>query len=337
MKITRDNYEIWFLDYQEGRLDMENEKEVQKFLYNNPDLAEELAAFTPVLNYDSHVLFPTKDRLKREQFDDPAYFETTALAAMEGDLSEDEIYLLEKWMTKNTSKQEFMSQLKNTKLQADLRLSFPGRDCLRKKTTLTALWVKITAVAASLLLAIFLFYPEKKNLPINNIITQSVSPKEVMSSPKAGSGTNQVVTSIVKNKPIQVIYYKYNKAKVKNPDAEFIINRQPIVIETLQPKTSSVNSLLPTSTDLALIKINDPVYASTNDIPLSDFLKSKLQTMKTPGPKWFFTREEVTIAGLRLFSRLPGNHLTGKKGTNGKLKSISFDTKLLAFSIPVNR
>ena len=73
------------------------------------------------------------------------------------------------------------------------------------------------------------------------------------------------------------------------------------------------------------------------EIPLTDFLNNKLQSVKGEGPKGFFSREEVILAGLHFFSRLPGNHLTGRKGTDGRLTSISLNTQLLAISVPLNR
>jgi hypothetical protein len=74
-----------------------------------------------------------------------------------------------------------------------------------------------------------------------------------------------------------------------------------------------------------------------NEIPVSEFLNSKLQDLKVNGPKGLITREELALAGLHLFSRLPGKHLTGRKGTDGRLKMISLNTPLLAVSLPVNR
>ena len=73
------------------------------------------------------------------------------------------------------------------------------------------------------------------------------------------------------------------------------------------------------------------------EMPLSEYLKDKYQELKTSNPTEFITREEFTIAGLHLFSKLPGKRLTGRKGSDGRLKTISFNTQLLAFSIPVNR
>ena len=42
MKINRNNYEKWFVDYLDGILDENSEQELHFFLKANPDLAEEL-------------------------------------------------------------------------------------------------------------------------------------------------------------------------------------------------------------------------------------------------------------------------------------------------------
>ncbi|MFT6175464.1 MAG: hypothetical protein ACJAY4_001694, partial [Cryomorphaceae bacterium] len=47
-KITRHNYESFFLDYLEGELSDELKKELEVFLAQNPDLAEELEEFESV-------------------------------------------------------------------------------------------------------------------------------------------------------------------------------------------------------------------------------------------------------------------------------------------------
>jgi hypothetical protein len=98
----------------------------------------------------------------------------------------------------------------------------------------------------------------------------------------------------------------------------------------------AVDFSVPEIPDLVPLKVSLPISSASNEIPLSDFLKDKLQELKANGKKTFITREEVTIAGLHLFSRLPGKHLTGKEGRDGRLKTITFNTQLLAFSIPVN-
>lgn len=48
MKITRDNYESWFLDYLEGNLEEGMKEAFQEFLRHHPDLQEELRQFEEV-------------------------------------------------------------------------------------------------------------------------------------------------------------------------------------------------------------------------------------------------------------------------------------------------
>lgn len=46
--ITRENYEIWFLDYAEGKLNASQKETLFKFLQNNPDLKQELENFESI-------------------------------------------------------------------------------------------------------------------------------------------------------------------------------------------------------------------------------------------------------------------------------------------------
>ena len=50
MKITRDNYEIWFLDYLEGRLNDSEKEELHQFLASHHDLAAELDEYIPTIS-----------------------------------------------------------------------------------------------------------------------------------------------------------------------------------------------------------------------------------------------------------------------------------------------
>jgi len=335
MKITRENYEIWFLDYLEGNLDQERKSEVHRFMIQNPDLAEEFEALSPALQQDFSVYFPEKDALKRESFDDSEYFETAAIAAMEGDLSEEERGQFENWLKKNPDKRSFLSDLSATKLYPDLREKFPGKDGLKRRNFGIILWTRIVPLAAAILLALLLFNPLKKTEPNLNLTSEIVVPPKVGSTSAVAAIAESAIAGNLKSSPPSTKKRSVGKAKKQIPPSR--IDRQFDSVGSLQPRVTAVNSSLPVFADLALVPVKDPVYAVTNRVPLTEFFKNKLQSLKDKSPKGFYTREEVTIAGLRLFSRLPGNHLTGKKGKDGKLQSIYFDTKLLAISIPVNR
>ncbi|MCL6101943.1 MAG: hypothetical protein M1292_05550 [Bacteroidetes bacterium] len=341
MKINSDNYEIWFLDYLEGRLDQQGQEEVRLFLKQNPGLASGLEAFMPVLSMDAKLLYPDKGRLKKEKYDDPAYFETTAIAAMEGDLAEEERVLFMKWLAKKPGQQEFVRRLNSCKLHPDYRISFPGRDKLKKKSFVLNNWIRVAAVAAILLFAFFLFYPEKKSeAPAPVFSAETIRPQQVKPPLKVASATNPSNSKPGKTNPRQksiVVPSHLIVSKHKIPDTVSGENRRSVSLEMLQPRLCTIRSTEPDQADLALTKVSSLLYAASGEIQLSDFLESKLQALKAEDPKEFITRKEVTLAGLRLFSKVPGHRLTGKKGADGRLKSISFNSQLLAISIPVNR
>ncbi len=340
MKLTRDNYEIRFLDYLEGRLDQEGKEEIRLFLINNPDLADELEAFHPVLAVDANLSFPDKERLKRSVYDDSAFFETAAIAAIEGDLTEEENRSLEKWLAENPDQQKLIQQLKSSILLPDLEISFPGRNRLKKKTTVMAVWTRIASVAAILLLAFFLFYPVKKNSNPTPSLTAGSIPQQVISPEKNIAAANPANHKADNKKSGQNLTALASRIKVPKHKIQppVTVEKRPFIpIGTLQPRTVALNEDMPVFAGLISLKVKEPGYYTSGEIPLSEFLANKLEALKANNPEEVPTREEVTIAGLRLFTRIPGNHLTGKRGDDGRLRSISFNTQLLAFSIPVNR
>ena len=67
MKINRDNYEAYFLDYHEGQLSPEMIEEVELFVVQNPDLKNMLDEFEAIsLVADEDVVFETKFSLKKK-------------------------------------------------------------------------------------------------------------------------------------------------------------------------------------------------------------------------------------------------------------------------------
>ena len=341
MKLTRDNYEIWFLDYLEGSLEQGQMDEVRLFLSLNPDLAEELESFTPALSVDEGVIFPGKYRLKKDSYEDPLFFETAAIAAMEGDLDQEELNSFEKWLAKNPDKQEIIHQFERTRVKPDLSVTYPVKADLKKKTTVMAFWFRVASIAAILLLAVFLFLPTTRKHDSSAGITAGTSmPEQSNPDNKAVADAGKVIPVNIETGNLQkqnTIHMNSKVNKIPTPDPDPIEVRQTVSIAMLEARSIPVNTFVHVFTDLVPLKTPENVSFASNEISLSDFLGNKLQTMKAKGPKGFLTREEFTIAGLRLFSRLPGNRLTGKKGSDGRLKTISFNTQLLAVSIPVNR
>lgn len=65
MRINRNNYEIWFIDFADGKLSAEDRKELFQFLNSHPDLQEEFENFENIKLENDETVFQDKDNLKR--------------------------------------------------------------------------------------------------------------------------------------------------------------------------------------------------------------------------------------------------------------------------------
>jgi hypothetical protein len=342
MKITINNYESWFLDYTEEKLSSDEVMEVRLFLSQHPDLAEELEVFLPALQPDNQLNYPGKEKLKRSVFDEQAHFEKTAIAAMEGDLSPEEQLQFVNWLDKNPEQQIFNQELEKCRLHPNQEIHYPAKARLKKKKITIPIWFRVAAAAAVLLSALLTFYPEDQDNKMASTTANNTSQSDtqknntrIENSEKSLplTSTSSVNIFKLKNKRVSISPRRPNK----EPKTMLAEARQKLVIQSLESKSSLVKSYIPDLTDLMPVKEYAQVYAASNEISLTDYLRNKFKELRASGSREYYTREEVTLAGLRLFSRLPGNHLTGKKGSDGRLTSISFNTHLLAFSIPLNR
>jgi hypothetical protein len=340
MKITRENYEIWFLDYLDGSLDQDGREEVHLFLQNHPDLADGLESFPTVLPVDTGRIYPRKELLKRSQYDDSLILENIAVAEMEGDLTEEETIEFKNWLSKNPDKQGNISLIQRIRLQPDLSIVFPRKEHLKKRPAQITLLYRITAVAALLLLAFLLYKPSLQKQDSAQLSANTVLPVEKVAKPTPENVKKIHVLQAEKNlKTSRATPVLQKTAKVSReaaPEPAFSGTRQAEPIATLTTRTVTVQTDLPAFYDLVPVRL-EPVNYASGEIPLSEYYDIKFQSLKDQGPKGFITREEVAVAGLRFFSRLTGNHLTGKKGKNGNLETISFNSQPLAISIPLNR
>lgn len=344
MKITRDNYESWFLDFLEGNLDEAGMEMVRQFLSRHPDLAEELSALPPSLEANLHLSYSAKDQLKRSVLEEPELFEEQAIAYLEGDLNPAMQEELIHWMQDHPVQQEFFQRLEACKLHPDLALNFPGRESLKKKSLVLPVWSRIAIAAAMVVLALLAIRPtpEQNGNHASLSAATDLPPSKVRpSQSKVATETSALALLPATKNPVsvrQTVTASKMKPSLIEP-VKPIDPREHPQLALLEPREARVGTSEPAFADLVPLQgINsDQIKPSGNgDITLAEYYGNRLQSLKANSPNEFITREEVTFAGLRLFSKLPGRHLTARKGGDGKLKSINFNTQLLAFSIPVH-
>lgn len=345
MKITRENYESWFLDYWEGNLDEAGKEMVRQFGIQHPDLAEELSNLSPSLVANTALSFSGKERLKKSRWEDADEFEEHAIAYLEGDMESDSQKEFEHWIATKPERQAILHQYASCKLKPEVADRFPGREKLKRRTISISLWSRIAVAAAVVLMALLAIYPfgqpERTHPPLASATRDHDTEKSQVNSSEMAV-IHPVIAS--QSKSIQV---KANrKPSKKSPDQGIIEPNEVKYVRSLNqiamlvPKTGTIGTYEPAFTDLVPVqpvRSLDANLASKGEIMLSDYYNSKLQSLKAANQNEFITREEVAFAGLRLFSKLPGRHLTAKKGGDGRIRAINFNTQLLAFSIPVHR
>ena len=132
MKINRDNYEIFFLDYFENELPAEKVAELFLFIENNPDLKAEFEAYKstqlPSLNKEE---FSAKDLLKKPVIDNENA-EEYMLRSLDYDLSKDEELSLQRFINANPLAKKQFELLKKTVLKAE-KITYAHKLDLRKK------------------------------------------------------------------------------------------------------------------------------------------------------------------------------------------------------------
>jgi hypothetical protein len=92
-QITRDNYEVWFIDYLDGRLSTSENAMLQKFLSENADLAIELESLEDItLAEPANTGFPNKALLKKASapFSDLNEYDYQMVKALEQGMPEPE-------------------------------------------------------------------------------------------------------------------------------------------------------------------------------------------------------------------------------------------------------
>jgi len=163
MSISEYNYEAYFLDYHEGRMDVATQKELTEFLARHPELKEEFESFESVsLNeLAEEITFENKESLKRSvanisasNFDDTAiqYIEETLNAILTNELMA--------FVKQNPKYENELDLYRKTKLVADTSIVFDNKKSLKKDSrTRPVIWYYWSAAAsiAILIAAYFLF------------------------------------------------------------------------------------------------------------------------------------------------------------------------------------
>lgn len=346
MMITRDNYEPFFLDYIEGNLEESMIDPFLDFLEQNPDLKEELQLFENIHLPEEQAIFSDKERLYKLIQEEKSAFELKAIAFMEGDLKDDERSSFEAYLADHPELRKENNLFAKTRLLADVSIKYQDKRKLYRKsgTTIVMNWVAKAAAVIVLLWGISSLF-QTENRPDSPVAVQkiaSVKPQPVIQdkkievvipNKKTENGEN-MLASTGKQKPL-IIRKQVIISQEQKPDANTISpEREMINLEKISPilatlETEPIEGQLAVSRSINTEKINDP----RNIMTAEEFLASRAKKIGNEG---LLSVQRIFRAGLNVASELSGDRI-GYNVKNGKISNIGFESKLMAFSIPLQK
>lgn len=165
MKINRNNYEEFFLDYMDGTLSPQQVAVLMLFLEQNQDLKEEFE------NMESFTLVPEEEITYTAKNDLKKTYSTTIInstnyteyliASIEGDLNETEKYALHSFVTNNKAIEKELNLYKSTKLIPNTNVVFKNKQKLKHLSlgALRPLYYFVAAAASiAILLGLFILF-----------------------------------------------------------------------------------------------------------------------------------------------------------------------------------
>ncbi len=356
MKPDRSNYEIWLIDWLDGKLGQPETDMLLRFLDENPDLKEETELLTkaqiPVMPGE----FDRKDLLKRNASQLPeSQIEYLSVAYLENDITSEQKEDLDEYLRTNPSGRKIFDTIIKTRLKPDPEIRFKGKTALLKGTgrpeviRMPSFWLSAAAVIALLIIGTFMFTGEKEE-------------KEIF----AAENTNQKQTEPVLNTTTSAIpvINPVKPAEPKSPEKKRMtdINADALpspaepVTEILTAEPTRILADIPSKVTVSLPSVTGPVgmnnlMLASNRLKYPEYVddgRSNVEKFIARNFREVLLREEIPAdtklksyeiaeAGIDGLNKLLGWEMTLVKNNDeeGDVKSVSFNSKLLKFNSPV--
>lgn len=331
MKITHNNYEAYFLDWVEGRLDKPTQQELETFLLENPELKNELEAYEEVTLAPTKTIFENKNTLYRHEFEKTQITATNysdfCIALYENILSEKKRKELLDYSTQSASLKSELTNFRKVYLEANENIKYSDKNLLyktaapklAKKKQLYPIWL---SVAAGLAIFVVVFYPRQKNItsisPSVAVRSKTNFPAKVEESkvseniaqPKIQANNNAIFVKAIAQTP-----------KLKTEPRENGIE----VIKPLEVNISMTKPEPDLQTAIALREDYPATYYSEPTIPESD--EDLIEVQKN-------TLLAIAESGINKLGKITGSNLELSHQTdeNGKINNFSFKTGFVEFS-----
>lgn len=340
--LTRDNYEIWFVDYLDGNLGNHEISQLEHFLSENPDLQDEFQGIKGLILEPEHLTFDRKNELVKQDLDDPILFSEACVSFIENNASTIQKSQLLTYVENRPEKNKELSLFKATLLQANLQIVFPHKEKLYRKLSLFTLPTIIrmaAAMLAGLIVATGIYFTQNNaiqskyvahNGPFKNMQTEQSEQSE-QSTITDNIRIEKNITTVNASKNIKHSSIASTIAP-KTPKDNLLRFSKLEPLQAVQKKLSATvivfepTTLETTQTNAA--KPKDPgLFASLFQTgkKSEEYINAarKLQEVR------------VTPSLLNLLAEVSSDRLSYAENAKGDIAEINYESRLLSFSVPV--
>jgi len=363
MKFNRENYEIYVLDFLEGRLTEEDHNLYFEFLKDHPDIYEEVKSILNIHLQPADIHFPGKNNLKKtirtSEYNNN--FENFCISNIEGDLEPDEKLSFESWLSENPDKSFEYESFRKVYLKADMNIIFGPKSRL-KKLSIVQKRIRLASIlsATAAVTIFFIFFIKSTDINNRNVISEDINKElkiitelekpaeeskqinmDTDQSRKQESTENQLAETESINVRIEKQITKAQQKLIITGNEDLNTRREQILIKPVSSLLASIEIHRSVRTDL--IQQPDREEGRTLDDYqtlgqfASDKILKNLLSLNESDNKEKLTFWDLASNGLVGLNNITegGYALDRETGENGNLKRISLETPLLGISIPI--
>ena len=317
MKIDRNNYEMYVMDYLEGTLSEEMEQAMRIFLSANPDIAAELEGISDITLNDEVMPSQSWNHLLKTDLDNEEVFEDVCIASVEKQNSEAIESELAEYLNANPSKQHDYALYQKTILKVDTSIRFFGKESLMKKSFRIhpALYIAASIISV----AIILFVSGNRTAPVN--LLASVEPLKVeLEQPTIRIDRSEFSSEMMLERHVENQYGSKAVAEVATREEQLLVPMQTIIAEVITYNEPEVFAL---------------VDMSGSSSPIELTIEKELLADNSGDDTVNSLKDAIADKGFTFLKQVSNDRIDYTRGKNGKIASIEYSSRMLALSIPI--
>ncbi len=373
MDINRNNYEAFLLDLLEGRLSVEEERELNEFLKHHPEHVVNLPDTELWRLEKSHVSFPARDRLKKEfPVADTrlsgANFDLFSIARMEGDLTPQQEEEHRSMVSRDKRREKEWSVWQKARLVPE-QIQFHGKKSLKRQRAVKSrvVWLSAISVAATVALLVILFRMDpvvpgpELSVATSEETSNSQEPPTVVQEKQSAEFHEEPLAEVPEEPTVAVkkpVMFSVKKAHVRQ--AEFKTNRSQespagltdssnlVKSEVIEPRPLRIAGNLSNTTELVGKSTSDriePFHIPTVSPNLTSLSVAQIAELDLRELFVDYAEEHnislmsAANAGIRGINKLTGSDISllASRDEEGAISGFRLKSKRFSVTRPLGR